>query len=105
MISNYFEFDNLLFAPLFLQIYHITIQKKTSSIHIFIDSLASGFRPELFGNWLQSNLSLARECQSDIPQPHLAVDEQGNAENNVENDEENFDLNKIPPKMLNFIYL
>jgi len=62
----------------------------------YIDKLASGFKnTEIFGTWLTTNQSLARESQSDIPQPHLLDEEE-------ESDEE-FDLHKIPPKMLKLL--
>jgi len=61
----------------------------------YIDNLSNGFRHELFGSWLSSDLSIARESQIDIPRPH---------QEGVEDDADvEFDFNKIPSKMLNLL--
>ncbi len=66
--------------------------------------VSTGINSELFGTWIDSNVSTTRESQSDVPQPFFETPK--NTEKNQSADEDSdsdIDFANLPPKVVSLL--
>jgi hypothetical protein len=62
--------------------------------------IGTGISTELFGSWLESNISVTRENQSNVPQPFFEIDR---AETEADPENEEIDFNSLPQNVVNLL--
>jgi hypothetical protein len=65
--------------------------------------LSTGISSEIFGSWIDSNVSTTRVSQSDVPQPFFETPKTAEKEQTVDEDSDDIDFANLPPKVVTLL--